>query len=151
MHKTRKVITAGAIALVLSGGVAAAATGSLPSQADPGLSTAGDHTGIELPASHDSHPTASHHPGTSTESSDSTDAAGDNTDSTNQPDNHGAAVSDVARNTDATGADKGAAVSAAAQDNTGLNDHAATPGTVPDQAADQASDGAAHAAGHGRL
>jgi hypothetical protein len=148
MHKTSKLLTAGAIALVLSGGVAAAATGSLPTQAGPGLTTAGDHTGFEVPASHDDHPT-----GTSSESSDateSTDAADDNTDSSGQPDNHGAAVSDVARNTDATGSDKGAAVSAAAQDNTGLNDHAATPGTVPDDAADQASDGSAHASGHGR-
>ena len=142
MTKTTKAIVAAAFAVAVSGGVAAAATGSLPTQADNGLTNATNHTGIVLPASHDNHPTASNHPGggsdASTDSSDSTESS--DASSSSQPDNHGAAVSDVAQNTTATGEAKGDAVSAVAQDNTGLTNHAAP----------QAALGAGNAGDHGK-
>ena len=119
MTKTTKMTVAAAIAVVLSGGVAAAASGTLPTQAG-GQSPTSDHSGIEAPASQD-HSTAPEQ--TTDQSSDSSKSGAPNTGT--HPDNHGAVVSDVARNTDATGADHGAAVSAVARDNTGQNDHAA--------------------------
>ena len=142
MKKSTKATIAAVVGVLLSGGAAAAATGTLPTQSDGGISTANDHAVVSVPVSSDDHPTATDHPTGSDESVSPQDSS--------QPDNHGADVSDVARNTDATGADKGAAVASAAQDNVGLADQAATPGTVPDQAADQASDGASNTDGHGR-
>jgi hypothetical protein len=145
VKKSTKATIAAVVGLMLSGGVAAAATGTLPTQSDRGISTANDHAVVSVPASSDNPAASEQSDGNSDESSGDATAQ-----DSSQPDNHGAAVSDVAQNTDATGADKGAAVSAVAQDNSGLNDNAATPGTVPDQAASQASDGASNADGHGR-
>jgi hypothetical protein len=99
--------------LVLGAGTAAAA-GSLPSSAQDGLATAASHVGITLPASHDNHPTKDSHPGGAPETTTTPSAAPDATTPTSVA-NHGSDVSDVARTTDATGRDKGAAVSAVAK------------------------------------
>ena len=120
MRKTTKMTVAAAIAVVLSGGVAAAATGNLPTQADDGVSTANDHSAVEVPATHEQS-TTSDDSDESVQSSEDTASS----DTGTHPDNHGAAVSAVAQSTDTTGADHGAAVSAVARDNTGQNDHAA--------------------------
>jgi hypothetical protein len=119
MKKTTKTTVAAAVAVVLSGGVAAAATGNLPTQAEQGISTANDHAVVEVPAVSDDQSTAS----------SDTESESVSSDQGSQPDNHGAVVSEVAHTTEATGADKGAAVSAAARDNTGQNDHAADQAT----------------------
>jgi hypothetical protein len=102
----------GVVALGATG--AAAATGSLPDAAQDGLANAGSHVGITLPASHDNHPTKDNHPGGPPEGVPPTTGAP--TPSTGAPEsNHGAEVSDVARNTDATGREKGEAVSTVAR------------------------------------
>jgi len=133
MNKPAKLTITAAIAVLLSGGAAAAATGNLPAQAGDGLSNAGDHTGISLPASQESHPTADDHPGgTSSDDVETTDS------SSEHPDNHGADVSAVAQSTDTTGQAHGEAVSAVARDNTGQNDHAAS------QANDASANGQDH-------
>ena len=120
MHKTSKMIAAAVVGLSLTGGAAAAATGSLPSQADHGVTTAGDHAGFSVPASQDDHPTASDHPDSTDDSTESSEApTTDDSTSSSHPDNHGAAVSAVAKSTDTTGSDHGAAVSAVARDNNG--------------------------------
>ena len=101
--------------LTLGAAGAAAATGSLPAAAQDGLAKAASHVGVTLPASHDSHPTKDSHPGQpETPPSAPTTVA-----------NHGTDVSGTARTTDATGADKGAAVSAVAR-----GDHGRTPPTT---------------------
>ena len=129
-----KALAAGVLA-ALGASTAAAAAGALPSAAQDGLANAADHVGITLPASHDNHPTKDDHPGGPPESvPPSTGAPA--TPSTGAPEStHGSEVSDVARNTDATGRDKGEAVSTVAR-----GDH----GPPADESAD-ADDSAAPA------
>jgi hypothetical protein len=112
LRKASKAVAAAGIALVLSGGAAAAAGGSLPDAAQDGLSTAADHVGIELPASKDNHPTADDHPGGAPNavSAVSADSA-----PTEHPDNHGADVSAVATSDETTGREHGEAVSTVAR------------------------------------
>ena len=158
LRNVTKAIAGAGIALVLSGGAAAAANGSLPDAAQDGLSTASDHVGIELPASKDNHPTADDHPG---------GAANDGSAATEHPDNHGADVSAVAQSDETTGREHGEAVSTVARDGHGANAGSAveTPnaggiGTAVDasggansvgvdHAADQASVGSGNAGAHG--
>jgi hypothetical protein len=117
--------------LALGATSAAAAAGSLPNAAQNGLSKAASHVGITLPASHDNHPTKDSHPGGAPETTTTPSIAADATTPTSVA-NHGSDVSNVARTTDATGRDKGAAVSAVAK-----GDHRRPPeagsnnGTVP--------------------
>ena len=113
LSKATRAVAAAGIALVLSGGAAAAANGSLPDAAQDGLSTASDHVGIELPASKDNHPTADDHPG-GAPGAVSADSA-----PTEHPDNHGADVSAVAKSDETTGREHGEAVSTVARDGHG--------------------------------
>jgi hypothetical protein len=106
-------------------GTAAAATGSLPSQAQDGLANAASHVGITLPASHDNHPTKDHHPGNGNGNTGPSASA-----PTSTPSNHGTDVSQVARSTDTTGRAHGAAVAAVAR-----GDHGKTPPTTNSSAA----------------
>jgi hypothetical protein len=99
--------------LALGAGTAAAAAGSLPAGAQDGLATAASHVGITLPASHDTHPTKDSHPGGAPETTTTPSTAAATTPTSVE--NHGSDVSKVARNTDAAGRDKGAAVSAVAK------------------------------------
>ena len=122
---------------------AAAAAGELPDAAQDGLSNASSHVGIELPASKDSHPTKDDHPsGGAQHETGAPEAEGNGPE-----DNHGAEVSAVAR-TDATGRDKGAAVSEVARNGHGQGgqnpDHPAvdTPNEGGTDTADEASNGA---------
>ena len=101
---------AGAITLGAAG-VAAAGT---PDAADDGLTKASEQVGVELPASHDSHPVAddASDEGTDVDAPDdeSTDDEG-----TGPVDNHGAEVSVVAQSDETTGRDHGMAVSEVAR------------------------------------
>jgi hypothetical protein len=117
--------------LVLGATSAAAAAGTLPDAAQNGLSKAAGHVGITLPASHDNHPTKDSHPGGAPETTTTPNTAADATSPTSVA-NHGSDVSDVARKTDATGRDKGAAVSAVAKGDHGQPpDAGSNNGTVP--------------------
>jgi hypothetical protein len=91
--------------LTLGAAGAAAATGSLPTAAQDGLANAATHVGVTLPASHDNHPTKDSHPGQPAAAPSSPTSVA----------NHGTDVSGTARTTDATGADKGAVISAVAR------------------------------------
>jgi hypothetical protein len=124
--------------LTLGSVSAAAATGSLPDAAQNGLANAASHVGMTLPASHDSHPTKDNHPG---DKPDSTPTAHTHAPPTH-PENHGADVSSVAHTTDATGRDKGEAVSTVAR-----GDHGGHS-TGTDHAAPRADDGSANAGDH---
>jgi hypothetical protein len=93
---TAKVATAVAAVAFATTGAAAAATGNLPDPAQDAVSDAVSHVGLELPTGSEDHPTGP--------ADNPTDA-----------DDHGATVSEVARTTEATGAEKGAAVSEAAR------------------------------------
>jgi hypothetical protein len=132
LRKTTKVAVAG-VALVLSGGAAAGATGSLPDAAQDGLSKASSHVGIELPASSDNHP-------------EGTDA---DTATTEHPENHGADVSAVAQDTATVGRDHGEAVSEVARQGHG-NEPSDASSNAADNAADQASSGSDNSGDHGR-
>jgi hypothetical protein len=139
---------------------AAAATGSLPDAAQDGLSKASSHVGIDLPASKDNHPTKADHPGGAASEIESAKVD----EGTGPVDNHGAEVSDVARNTDATGREHGQAVSEAARQDHGpavntpngggtdtaddASNGASEHGT--DKAAPQAANGSDNSEGHGR-
>jgi hypothetical protein len=94
--RTTKVATIAAAVVISTTGAAAAATGNLPGPAQDAVSDAVSHVGLDLPASGDDHPTG-------------------NVDNPTTNDEHGVDVSDVARTTDATGRDKGAAVSETAR------------------------------------
>jgi hypothetical protein len=122
---TKGLVVIGTFAL--GAGTAAAAAGSLPSSAQDGLATAASHVGITLPASHDNHPTKDNHPGGAPETTTTPSTAADATPPTSVA-NHGSEVSDVARNTDATGRDKGAAVSAVARGDHGQPPDASSNG-----------------------
>jgi hypothetical protein len=143
LDRTAKLATAaGAFTLAATG--LAGFAGASPDAAQDGLTKAAEHVGIDLPASHDLHPTADAHPGGTPASPEVT---------TGQPaDTHGAEVSEVARTTEATGAEKGAVVSEVARQGHGggadvANDHAAVevPASGGTTTAAEASDGASEA------
>lgn len=123
-------IAAGAAALTLTGLGIAGATGSPPSNADNGLSTAESHVGTDLPATPESHPTPDAHGGGSGASPDAPPT-----------DTLGAVVSAFATTTDLEGADKGAAISELARQGHGPDDTSDSHATGLDTAA-EASDGA---------
>ena len=79
------------------------------------MANASSHVGITLSASHDSHPTKDSHPG-KPDATPTTPTTGAN---------HGAEVSNTAHTTDATGRDKGAAISTVAR-----GDHGGPPTSV---------------------
>ena len=114
-----KALTVKALAtlgvLALGSVSAAAAAGSLPDAAQDGLANAASHVGVTLPASHDAHPTKDSHPG-KPDATPATPTTGAN---------HGAEVSETAHTTDATGRDKGAAISTVAR-----GDHGGPPSSV---------------------
>jgi hypothetical protein len=142
-------IAAAAAAIALTATGAAAATGSLPDAAQNGVAKAASHIGVNLPASANDHARdATTKPTGADNSTAGEDHAGTN-------DDHGTAVSDTARNTDATGADKGEAVSTVARNGHGSQsaNHptgppaenpapVATPNAGGTGTADQASNGA---------
>jgi hypothetical protein len=93
--------------------------------------TAASYVGIALPASHDNHPTKDSRLGGAPETTTTPSAAADATTRTSVA-NHGSDVSNVARNTDATGRDKGAAVSAVTKGDHGQPpDAGSNSGSVP--------------------
>jgi hypothetical protein len=180
-HMLTRIVTAKALAVgavvALTATGAAAATGSLPDNAQHGLAQAAQHVGINLPD------TANHHarehttnlgPKTTTpagaeHASESGDDPGDGTTSTTAPtdqrdpsgteaggnnsDNHGAVVSQTAQNADPAGG-KGEEVSPVARDNNGAqvrathdNPSATTP-TTPPPPPNGADTGATHSDGH---
>jgi hypothetical protein len=105
-----KVLTAKAAALagvlVLTGGVASAATGTLPDPAQNAASSAAEHVGLHIPKSDD-------HESDDNESADDSE----NTPTTvEHPDNHGKDVSTVAHDDSNEGADHGSAVCTVASD-----------------------------------
>jgi hypothetical protein len=137
LRKTTKAVAAAGIALVLSGGAAAAVNGSLPEAAQDGLSTASDHVGIELPASQEDHPPADDSAGAAAEDVSTSSEA------TEHPDNHGADVSAVAKSDETTGREHGEAVSTVARDGNGPD--AAGIGAGDDVSGDANSVGTDHA------
>lgn len=98
-----KIATIAAAAVLTSAGAAAAATGNLPAPAQDAVAEAASHVGFDLPASGDDHPTG-------------------NGDNPTEADAHGAEVSETARTTESTGADKGAEVSETARAGHGPDD-----------------------------
>ena len=112
-------------AVALSATGAAAATGTLPDAAQDGVAEAASHIGIHLPSSADDHARQAKDNGKADE--DHGKAGEDHGAST---DNHGAVVSETARTTEATGRDKGEAVSTVARAGHGpeAGDHPAPPG-----------------------
>jgi hypothetical protein len=166
MRKKLTIIAGAGVALVASGGAALAAT--TPEGAESGLRRASEVTGIELPASHGSHPTADDHPGGAPEAETlevevpEVEVPVVEVPDVGAPpaDTHGATVSTAAQDASTTGAAHGAAVSTAARENGAAHaadpetreapEQAATPGTVPEQASDAGAEGAAHAADRGR-
>ena len=161
MRKKLTIIAGAGAALVASGGAALAAT--TPEAAESGLRRASEVTGIELPASQGSHPTADDHPGGAPEAETvEVEVPVVEVPDVEAPpaDTHGATVSTVAQDDSTTGAAHGEAVSTAARENGAAHaadpetpeapDQAATPGTVPEQASDAGAEGAAHAAERGR-
>ena len=115
MDLTKKIAAAaGALTLGVAGVAAAGAV--TPDAAEPGLTKASENVGIELPASHDSHPDAEAGEDDTTADDTTTDVE----DEAGAPeDNHGAIVSAVAHSEFETGREHGEAVSAAARDNHG--------------------------------
>jgi hypothetical protein len=173
--RTTSKIAAVAAGLVIAGGAAAAAVDA-PEAANHGLTTAEEHTGIELPASEDSHPTKDDHPGGGA-ADDAEDAVTDvvEAEAGGPVDNHGAEVSAVAKDDSTTGREHGQAVAEVASDGRagGGGDDAAAgaaPVTTPneggigtgseasgeanevgaDHAADQATAGSENAGDHGK-
>lgn len=144
MDLTKKIAAAaGALTLGVAGVAAAATT---PDAADAGLTKASDNVGIELPASHDSHPGAE--AGEGPELTDDT-TTGDTTpevEAGGPEDNHGAVVSAVAQSEFETGREHGEAVSAAARDNHGAEMSDSSSGEVDDDEVEDHADAAgAHA------
>src|SRR5688572_309440 len=113
MRKTSK-IAAVAVGLVLAGGAAAAAVDA-PEAANKGLTTAEEHTGTELPATKDSHPTKDDHPGGGAVVEESGEAVVE-AEATELADTHGAEVSEVAQDDSTAGREHGQAVSEVASD-----------------------------------
>jgi hypothetical protein len=109
-----KIAAAGlAGALSLTSGLAAA--NALPGAAQSVASDALAKIGVSVPSPNDH---AGNHPNVRGKSGDHHDSTADaNSDNPNKPtDNKGAEISNLARNTDATGADKGAVISNTASD-----------------------------------
>jgi hypothetical protein len=102
-----KALTAKAAAiagvLVMTGGVASAATGALPDPAQNAASHAAEHVGLHIPKSDD-------------DESDATEDADDDGTEVEHPDNHGKDVSTVAHDESTEGRDHGAAVCEVASD-----------------------------------
>lgn len=154
-----KLIATTVAAIAVSGGAAAAATGTLPTRSETGRATAEEHTGFEVPTDAAAHPTADDHPGgrpAEAPSNEVLEVEAPAPDAPDAPgaDTHGAAVSAVAQG-DTTGREHGEAVSAVASENGAAHAadpaaEAATPGTVPEAASDRGAEGAANAAGRGR-
>jgi hypothetical protein len=107
-----KVLTAKAAAiagvLVLSGGVASAATGALPDPVQDTASHAAEHVGLHIPKS-------DKHEADDDATDDANDDTGDDT-TAEHPENHGKDVSTVAHDESNEGRDHGAAVCAVASD-----------------------------------
>jgi hypothetical protein len=141
-------IAAAAGALTLGAAGIAAAGAATPDAADPGLTKASEQVGVELPASHDSHPEAD-----GTDAADTTDTADTPDQGTGPVDNHGADVSAVAKSDATEGRAHGEAVSTVARDNHGAAaDHAddtavESDDDAADTAGDQATDTASDDAG----
>jgi hypothetical protein len=104
--RTAKVAAIAAGVVALSASAAAAATGNLPAPAQDALSRAADRVGFSLPASHD----------------DNAGVDAPETPDTEQPDGHGATVSEVARDHTVSGRAHGRAVSDAARAGHGADD-----------------------------
>lgn len=151
-------LKAGVLVGVLAFGAAsaAAATNSLPDSAQHGVATAAKHVGLNLPDKANDHArdaSSKDHPAATHDSDEPTTTVVHG----KPDDNHGADVSDVAHNTDTTGADHGAAVCAVASDgkctdhrgsndaneNENENEHSTTTAvTVPEHHDDGATNGA---------
>jgi hypothetical protein len=147
-----KVVTAKAAAiagvLVLTGGVASAATGVLPDPAQNAASQAAEHVGLHIPKSDDH---------------DADEEADDDTSTTvEHPDNHGNDVSTVARDESNEGRDHGSAVCTVASDDKCQpaaedrgksadhrqdGDHPTTSTTVNDDGGDDDSGPSSHPSG----
>ena len=132
MNKMSK-IAAAAAGIVLASGAAAAAVTAPPEQADKGLSTAEEHTGIELPATKDSHPTKDDHPGGGAAADHAPEAAeaAEAAEGVGPVDNHGADVSAVAQDDSTTGRAHGEAVSEVARAGHGAPAGTGAPETSP--------------------
>lgn len=118
-HLTAK--TAAAAAAVLALGAAGAA--ALPDASEDGLTTANEHANVTVPQSDNEHRAdqSDDEATTDDESTENTESTEDTTENgaengAEHPDNHGGTVSELARTTDAEGADKGALIASTASD-----------------------------------
>ena len=130
MSIARKIAIAAGAATLAAGGVAGAVV--MPDAAGDGLSNAEEKVGQELPASKDSHPTKDQHPGKpfaedavveGDELEEEAPSEEEGEDEGGPKDNHGAAVSAVAKATP-SGPGKGAIVSEVARSDAGKKAHA---------------------------
>lgn len=133
-----KVLTAkvalAAAAVVLSATTAAAATGTLPDAAQGVAANAGAHVGLNIPDPDDVHGKSAEDHG-----KDGEDHPTGTADNPTTADEHGATVSGTAHDTDATGADKGAAISTVARGDHGNgpdSEHPDSEGPEVDGASD---------------
>ena len=134
LSKLATAKAAGAAAFILFGAAgAAAATNSLPAAAQNGVANAVSHIGVNLPSHANDHArdaSGGNHGKSGEDHGKSGDDHGQSGDNGKPDDNHGAAVSDVAHNTDATGAAKGAEVSGVASDGRSHNPNGADGSTT---------------------
>jgi len=134
VRRTSIKIAAGAAGLLLAGGVTAAAVDA-PEQASNGLSTAEEHSGVDVPVGADGdHPTADDHPTGDDEGTEEVEAA-EPEDAGGPSDNHGAEVSAVATSDATEGVEHGEAVSEVAR--AGHGDAGDDEGVDDDEDADE--------------
>lgn len=140
MHRISRIAVAAA-GLVLAGGATAAAVSAPPEAADKGLSTAEEHSGVDVPAANTDHPTPEDHPGAGADEVEANEGVG-------PVDNHGAEVSAAAQDRSTIGREHGEAVSAVARGDHGPATPAeagapvASPNDGGTDTADDASGGA---------
>jgi hypothetical protein len=113
-------VAAATLGLVLTGTAVAAAVSAPPDAADKGLTTAEERTGFPVPVGHDAEPPEDD---LVTDEVPEAEVPDDEAETEGQPDNHGAAVSAVAKDDSLTGRDHGQAVSEVARSDAGKPDH----------------------------
>ena len=147
MSIARKIAIAAGAATLAAGGVAGAVV--TPDAAEDGLTKAEQNVGQELPASKGSHPTKDQHPGTALAEDEVVEdeveepeeaPSEDEGEEGEAKDNHGAAVSAVAKATE-SGPGKGAIVSEVARSDAGKKAHPDKGGKPADDDEDDDDEG----------
>jgi hypothetical protein len=123
-------VAAASVGLVLAGGFASASAGVLPGAAQDAVQDMLGNIGVEVPGADDQ---SAGHADTRGSSADAPAGEAAAADSESQPDTHGQEVSDLARETELEGAEKGKAISELARSNGKAGEHGS--GGAPEQPA----------------